>query len=367
MKYALLIPCYEPDGHLIRLTEDLRNSSGADFYMVNDGSGIHWEPVFRSLKELGANVISYPENRGKGYALRRGIEEISRSGRHYSYIITADADGQHSPEDIQKIASAAEASLMENSGRGDAPLLIGTRDFTGKNVPLRSRFGNRFSSVYFKFVTGVTLPDTQSGLRAIPERLFELALGTPGDRYDYEMNFLIAAADSVRTVPIHTVYESGNKTSHFRPVADSVRIYKTPLRYIAVSALSAAVDLSLFTILTAAFGTLANGLFAATVSARLASGVLNFILNRKWSFASIRSADGSAWRQAARYAILFCSQMFLSFALVALLAFLPFPVTLIKMAGDSALALFSYYAQHSWVFKADSSSAGQKESKESIV
>ena len=87
------------------------------------------------------------------------------------------------------------------------------------------------TSTLFKFGTGIACSDTQTGLRGIPPRLVPLALSTEGDRYEYEMNFLVEAVKTAPLVmiPIETVYENGNAGSHFRPVRDSLLIYRDPL------------------------------------------------------------------------------------------------------------------------------------------
>ena len=115
------------------------------------------------------------------------------------------------------------------------------RDFDSGNVPARSAFGNRITSALFRLGTGVSCSDTQTGLRGIPPQLVPLAQRVKGDRFDYEMNFL---AEAVRvapliTIPIETVYEKGNAGSHFRPVRDSLLIYREPIKKLAAG-LSAA-------------------------------------------------------------------------------------------------------------------------------
>lgn len=98
-------------------------------------------------------------------------------------------------------------------------------------------------------------------------------------------------------------------------------------------------------------GTLFYGILTATAAARTASGIVNFSLNRKWAFASVRAEDGNAGSQALRYLILFVSQMLASSLLVTLFAFLPLPLTAVKMVIDTFLAFFSYFMQHNWVFR----------------
>ena len=115
-------------------------------------------------------------------------------------------------------------------------LVLGVRDFDREDVPPRSSMGNRITSAFFKLCTGVACSDTQTGLRGIPSSLIPLALSTKGDRYDYEMNFLMAAVKKVPLVmiPIETVYMNGNEQSHFHPVRDSFLIYKEPLKKVGL-------------------------------------------------------------------------------------------------------------------------------------
>ena len=128
-------------------------------------------------------------------------------------------------------------ALSANPGH----LVLGARDFAGEDVPARSAFGNRITSALFRLGTGISCSDTQTGLRGIPPALLPLAQRVKGDRFDYEMNFL---AEAVRvapliTIPIETVYEKGNAGSHFRPVRDSLLIYREPIKKLAAG-LSAA-------------------------------------------------------------------------------------------------------------------------------
>ena len=111
--------------------------------------------------------------------------------------------------------------------------MIGSRAFVGE-VPLRSRFGNTVTRGVYHLVSGVKVQDTQTGLRGFDRSLLEWLLSIPGERYEYEMNVLMSAArDKIQIgeVPIETVYEGKNESSHFRPIHDSVKIYKEIFRF----------------------------------------------------------------------------------------------------------------------------------------
>ncbi len=351
MKTTILIPAYRPEEKVLALAdglkEQLQDETDSHILVVDDGSGREFAHVFERLEEKGCEVLHCAANGGKGAALKKGIDRIRTARPDTDYIITADCDGQHRPEDIAGLMR--EASAYTGS---QAPLILGVRDFHLPDVPKRSRYGNAISSFYFLLSTGKKCPDTQTGLRAIPSALFSLAEQTEGEQYEYEMNFLSAAAREVplRFREIRTVYEDGNRCSHFRPVADSLRIFRTPLRFAASSLLSAGADLLLFSLLVTA-GTGAGMILAATVAARLVSGGLNFLLNRRWSFKAQGADRGSAAGQGIRYFILFCGIMLCSWFFVTAFQSLPIPLTAVKALVDVDLAVASYYLQQRWVFR----------------
>ena len=165
------------------------------------------------------------------------------------------------------------------------------------------------------------------------------------------MNFLMDVARKkipIIFMPIQTIYTDNNKQSHFRPIADSARIYGTPLKFAASSLICAAADLSLFTLLTLVINNnVATVVTASTVIARMFSGVLNFFLNRKWSFLSSKNKISS---QAVKYTALFIIQMTISSLSVTALSSIGLPLTVIKIFVDSILFIFSYFIQKKWIF-----------------
>lgn len=229
MRNVICIPAYRPDQKLIDLIETLEELGFIHIVLADDGSGRDFTPLFVRAEELGCVIVHHEHNLGKGAALRTGIEKSIRQFGRDINIITADADGQHLPQDIEKISDALN-NYPDH-------LVLGVRDFDSDNVPPRSRIGNKITSAFFKAGTGVTCSDTQTGLRGIPSSLISLALSTKGDRYDYEMNFLTAAVKKAPLImiPVETVYLDGNKASHFHPVRDSFLIYKEPLKKAGIS------------------------------------------------------------------------------------------------------------------------------------
>ena len=141
-----------------------------------------------------------------------------------------DADGQHLPDDMEKLLMKAAAEPMA--------LIVGSRTID-RNVPWKSRMGNLITRRIFRMKTGVEVSDTQTGLRAFSTRLLDFMLDIEGERYEYEMNVLVTCAKAnipIIEVPIETIYhDQGNSCSHFRKVRDSVRIYRQLLKFSFVS------------------------------------------------------------------------------------------------------------------------------------
>ena len=338
---TIIIPAFNPNAALLALVCELAKIPGYTILLVDDGSDAAAQPIFEECKQrYGCVVYRHSENRGKGAALKTGIGHAMRI-RPGAGFVTADADGQHSAQDILRVARAVQ--------QNPAYLVLGSRNFARPGVPFKSRWGNRITALVFWASCGVRCADTQTGLRGIPARLGQLCIQTAGERFEYEMNFLMAAAKQglpLLPVPIATIYRPGNPTSHFHPLRDSLLIYQNILRFGASSLISAGADLTLFAVLSAlVFGTTPRGLFWATAAARFASGGVNFALNHRWVFAAQRTVTGAL----VRYAALFVALLLASWALVSLLVTV-LPALPAKILADTALFFASYQVQRRFVF-----------------
>lgn len=240
--------------------------------------------------------------------------------------------------------------------------ILGCRDFTLDHVPKRSRFGNHTTSLVFKTFVGMTISDTQTGLRALPREAVEELVDVAGDRFEYETNMLLAFKE--KAIPfeenkIRTVYIEENKSSHFRTFVDSWRIYKLILahffRYTVNSIVCAAVDTGLFTLFTALLKKALEGFAltaAAGVGARVISSLLNFFLNKKLVFRS----NADTGKTMLRYYCLAVPQMLLQILLTdgAYVLFHVKPTgvlhTLIYVVVMILLYIIGYMIQQRWVF-----------------
>ena len=249
--------------------------------------------------------------------------------------MTADSDGQHTPADIHAVAAAPA---------GQDSLVLGCRGFTG-DVPAASRFGNAVSRWLFRQAAGFAVSDTQTGLRGIPAGLVGWASGIPGERFEYEQNMLLRCSGdgvSVREVPIETVYFDHNSGTHFRPVADSVRVLLPVLLFAGSSLISFAVDTVVFAVLH----DLTGWISASIVGGRLLSAGVNFILNGAVVFRS----RGRLGRRLAGYLLLAALLLGASIAGTTALAALGLPALVAKILTETALFAISYQVQRRLIF-----------------
>lgn len=238
IKFVALVPSYEPDQKLKKVVDDLKENK-FDVVVINDGSDIKYDQIFN---ECGTKVISYPTNRGKGYAIKKGIEYVKDNYKDY-IIVIIDSDGQHQTSDALNLCNYVKEH--------PDTLAIGKR-IRKDNVPLRSKIGNAITKYVFSLATEENIYDTQSGLRAFEEQLTEYMLETKGDRFEYEMNILLGLKQGnikYKEIEIKTIYIDNNKGSHFNPISDSFRIYKQIIKYKRLSILLFVLEFILFTTL----------------------------------------------------------------------------------------------------------------------
>ena len=221
MDFIPIIPSLDPDDKLIKLVNDLIENNFKKIIIVDDGSPD--KTIFNKLDEKDEVVLlTHEVNKGKGAALKTAFSYYKDNLMNkYKGVVCVDSDGQHSISDTINIGNVM---IKENK------FVLGTRLFNTKATPLRNKTGNRITSNMFHKLYGVYLKDTQTGLRAIPNRLIVFHLNVDGERFEYEMNVLIDLVKNNEEIieeNIKTIYlKNSNRRSHFKVVRDSYRIYK---------------------------------------------------------------------------------------------------------------------------------------------
>ena len=401
-KIYALIPAYEPDKKLTELCRAL-TEAGCSVVVVDDGSDEGYAALFDGLE--AAIVLTHIDNLGKGAALKTGLRYISEEGQPDDIVVTADADGRYTPEDILRVANAAKdapdalalgcrsiggqaplrSRIRERLARCLFPILSGTsvRDAqTGAqyvlkaapdgaeaasdtpesapdalvlvchepaaSIPLRSRLGNWIAQKMLRLLTGVTVHDTQTGLRAFSLAMLPLLLSVNGAHYEYEMNVLLDCAKGgvpIREIPV-TSDRADPAELRMHALRDAGYALREALRFAAPTLASFTIDCAFFALflqLTAATGRTALPL--ANTLARIVSASASFAIFRR-----IAPRDDDNESAALRHVLLSAGLLAASTALLMPLAE-HMNIYEAKLAAEGALFAVNLLAQCLWQFK----------------
>ena len=345
---SVIIPAYKPDEKLLDTINSILEIGFSDIIVVDDGGGKEFDKIFDEVSNISeCTLLRHAENKGKGAALKTAMQYFCDNRKNMIGAVTVDADGQHLAKDIKAVCEC-----MAKKGT----IVFGCRDFSGDNVPARSKFGNKVTINIVRLFFGLKVSDTQTGLRAFPRDIIPEMLTVKGERYEYETQMLYYMSKrgiAFNEVKIETVYLDDNSSSHFRPIRDSIRIYSLVIKYLLSSLAATVVDELAFLLLKHyeffALPFLPDT-FTASFIARAISSIVNYLINAKAVF-----GDKVNKKTILKYCTLVIVQVTVSAAAVYAIEHLlsidnAFISTLIKLIVDAILFFFSFRIQHKWVF-----------------
>ncbi len=335
----VVIPTLNPEENIFLPFMDKLINEFSHVIVVNDGSDNKYDKVFAKLNKK-IIVLNHYINMGKGRAMKTAINYILNNYKEVGSIVTADSDGQHTISDIK---ACAKASIKNPDA-----YVLGCRNIKGSNVPFKSKYGNVITRFIMKLFIGLSISDTQTGLRAMSKKVATKFLTTKGERYEYETNTLIECkTDSIPIVevPIETIYINNNSGSHFNPFKDGLSIYKLFFKYIFASISSFLVDVLLFALFIRLLS-MPNEAFVATVIARIISSIYNYFVNSKLVFKHMSK------KSFGKYVILVIVQMLVSALSVNYLGrVLSINIVLIKVIIDIIIFMVNFVVQREFIFK----------------
>lgn len=336
---VIVIPAYQPDETLTYLADQIW-TLGYQIIVVDDGSGSEYQRIFEKIEDI-AVILHHEENRGKGAAIKTALSYIRKEIWDCEIIGIMDADGQHATEDMKKVVECAQ-------NHRDA-LVLGVRKLG--SMPWRSRMGNGITRLLFRLLTGTRITDTQTGLRAFGTELADAMLAVDGERYEYEMNVLMAMVKKkvpVEEVPIETIYhDKHNSCSHFHTFRDSFRIYKDILRFSMASASSFLLDYLMFAVFMLVLPHSAPYILIGNILARIASAIYNYQVNCMLVFHEKRRA-----KTAAEYFVLAgCILLLNSLILDGLVQIAHISVYPAKIMTECILFCISFLVQRCIIFQ----------------
>lgn len=362
----IIIPTLNPTDELIKLVNALGTRGFREIIVVNDGSDMTiCGTIFDEIGKIPfCRLLNHPRNLGKGAALKTAFMDYLSRNPDGIGCVTTDDDGQHTAEDIQRIAKEFE--------KDPESLHLGCRDFSGGDVPWKSKFGNNLTRSIFRLLAGINVADTQTGLRAIPREVMNDSLAICGNRFEFETEMLLRAWDkniNFREMTIQTVYLDNNSGTHFHPVKDAARIYRVifahvlrQLFHFLLSSMSSAlIDFLLFTLFIHLFAPtleseknkLTLPLLGICAAARVISAIWNYLVNRYWVFSTEPERRSAFGKSLLSYMVLCLCIFSASCGLTCILArIVPlFTLPYWKAGIDTVLFLLSFLVQKVLIFR----------------
>lgn len=202
MRIITIIPAYNEELTIVKVVESVTKYS--DVLVVDDGSTDNTTPL---AKENGAKVIKHEKNKGKGAAIKTGLNYSIRS--NYDLMVLIDGDCQHDPRCIPRLLT----------GMDNIDILIGSRflNMPPQNMPIQRRLSNGITTRLIRFVTGYHITDSQCGFRVISKKAAPFFIDIDYNDYVYESEVLCRASENglkVNEMPIESIY--GNEKSYVR-------------------------------------------------------------------------------------------------------------------------------------------------------
>jgi glycosyltransferase involved in cell wall biosynthesis len=205
-KVAIIIPAYNEGMVIKKVVSDLsiafqKSNYIYDIIVINDGSK---DNTNDEAQAGGAIVINHIINQGAGGATSTGLRYAYKNS--YTAVATMDADGQHDPEDVLK--------CIDKLKELKADLIIGSRLVDTKGMSRTKIIGNKGLSFITWLLFGVSVTDSQSGLRVLSRKALAV-LEWKSTGYEFCSEMLWRAKQSklkIIEVPIKAIYTDYSKS-----------------------------------------------------------------------------------------------------------------------------------------------------------
>lgn len=213
MKIWAIIPAYNEANDLGGFLFKIKKK-GLSILVVDDGSA---DDTYQVAKKYADIVIKNQTNFGKGLSLRKGIDHLI-DNKYFDYVITMDADGQHSSNDLD--------NFIQEAKRGSL-FVIGNRMENPGRMPKTRIITNYFMSWLISKIAKQNIPDSQCGYRLIKREVIE-SLTIKTKKFEIESEMLINASKlgyPIKSIPIKSIYHK-NVSSKIKPISDTFRFIK---------------------------------------------------------------------------------------------------------------------------------------------
>ena len=166
-KVLLIVPAYNEELNIERTVKDIKENTNYDYIIINDCSKDNTKEV---CEKKGFNILSLPINYGLTSGIQVGMKYAYQNG--YDIVIQFDGDGQHQAKYIKDLVTEIE--------NNNCNIAIGSRFVTKKKPKSMRMLGSNLISTAIKIVTGKTIKDPTSGMRAFDKKAIEEFIRNPG-------------------------------------------------------------------------------------------------------------------------------------------------------------------------------------------
>ena len=197
----LVVPLYNEATVIGQVIDDAKGTF-ANIVCVDDGSSDGSAAIAR---KHGARVIEHPFNLGQGAALQTGMEFVRRQ-TNARYIVTFDADGQHSVADA--------AAMVDRARAEDLAIIFGSRFLDdATQVGWSKKLVLKTAAAVTKQRTGLDLTDAHNGLRLLRrDALQQVVLRQDGMAHASEIVSQLAGTGLPwAEMPVHIAYTDYSK------------------------------------------------------------------------------------------------------------------------------------------------------------
>ena len=210
-KFTIVIPAYNEETGLNIILPALNNLfTNAEIIVVNDGSTDNTQDI---CEKYSASVVTHPYKMGNGASIKSGARHANTE-----IIVFMDADGQHSPEDIQK--------LLDKMDEG-YEMVVGARNIKTHSTYMK-RLGNSFFNKFASIMTGHSILDLTSGLRVVNAKTFRKFLYLLPNGFSYPTTSTMAffrSGNPVGYVAISAGKRTKGTSSNIKVIKDGIRFF----------------------------------------------------------------------------------------------------------------------------------------------
>ncbi len=220
IKYTIIMPAYNEEKtieKMIKKIQEAFHNNNYELIIVNDGSTDRTHEIVSFYAKTHPHIryIYYEENKGKGFAIRKGIYEARGK-----YIGIQDADLEYDPEELKKLFKISEITGY---------IVYGSRMLGKiKNMKWYIKTGNKFLSLIFSLFYGQRITDVETCYKVGPSTVFK-SLNLNSNNFDIEIEItakILRKGFFILEVPISYTGRD-KKEKKLKPIKDGFHaLYK---------------------------------------------------------------------------------------------------------------------------------------------